>query len=92
MLDVVLVKVNCAEYLAFFEALGQLLEAAPTRASRALLDSHVMNYPPWRGVIGRNNTPDLNPNGGLLLGISVCDTRVCWECWVEPLATPPGEL
>ncbi|KAK3525029.1 hypothetical protein QTP86_013391 [Hemibagrus guttatus] len=59
------------EYPTFLETLQGVLEGALTGDSIVLLgdfNTHLGNVSDtWRGVIGRNGPPDLNPSGVLLL-------------------------
>lgn len=65
---------NSAEYPAFLQALGRVLESALPGDSIILLgdfNAHIGNNSiTCREVIGRNNFPDLNPSG--VIGL------LCW--------------
>ena len=58
---------SSSEYPPFVESLDKVVESAHTRDSIVLLGDfniHVGNdSATWRGVIGRNRLPDLNPSG-----------------------------
>ena len=60
---------SSAENPVFLEALGGVLEIAQTGnwvVLRGDFNAHMgSNSVAWRGVIGRNGLPDLNPSGVL---------------------------
>ena len=67
---------SSAEYPAFLESLGGVLESAPTGDSVIVLgdfSAHVgSDSATRRGVIGRNSLPDLNPSGVVVVTGLLC--------------------
>ncbi|KAI3374677.1 hypothetical protein L3Q82_021249 [Scortum barcoo] len=77
------------EYPAFLESLGGVLDSAPTGDSIVLLETSTLTWAAsdtWRGVIGRNGLPDLNPKEevGQTWQTQTRIVRVCWERLAEP--------